>query len=167
MFGMRIKRAFMAGVLGLGLTVLGSSVASAASVPMVFSDGAAFAGPAALNSAGTYTFNSRRCTLRSDLEATVQCKLSATFSVSTTGGSGSATLTSADGVTTWNFALTPTSTPNVFVMNGQGNEADSPENGVPSPQYAASMRGRLKLTPTPPGFFVTGNVVVSETPNQP
>jgi hypothetical protein len=167
MVGLRIKKGLVAGVLGLGMTLLGSSVASAASVPMVLSDSAQFAGNVTPGpTPGTYMFSSTRCVLKSDTDTTaaVPCQLSSRFTLSSTGnGSGSATLTSSDGTTKWNFTLTPVST-TTLAMKGRGTEADSPENGVPSPMYPATMRGRVTRTSA---TTASGNVAVYEATTQP
>jgi hypothetical protein len=166
-----IGRGLMAGVLGIGAIVLGSSVAVGASIPMVVSDRAVFAGTASpTGTAGMYNFTSRRCKLSSDAESgSVPCQLSATITFTSANvGNGTATVTSTDGSTSWSFTVSSTNGTN-FTMKGSGSEADSPDPGIPPPPpYPCTVHGMMKAVPNSTGgFTVTGSVVMAEAGSAP
>jgi hypothetical protein len=133
----------------------------------VVSDNVRFSA-AVTRSGTTVIFRSTSCVLVSDGETKpFPCRMSGQFAPNPTTHTltGSATLVSADGTTTWKYTLTCTTTSCItVVMKGAGVEADAPEAGKPSPKYPATMFG--KWTRTSSTTF-SGTVLVSESSTAP
>jgi hypothetical protein len=168
MVKIRSRWAVLMAVAGVGIVALGAAPAAARPATSVLSDSVKFAASTTRNGSA-FIFRSTSCLLTSDGEPKqFGCKLSGQFSPNSTGGdTGTATLVSGDGTTTWRYTLTCTRTPCVqVVMKGAGVEADAPEAGKPSPKYSATMSGVWNQTSSSP-FSFAGSVIVREPSTAP
>lgn len=159
----RSRWAVLTAVAGLGVVALGAAPAAARPATSVLSDRVRFNATATV-SAGMYMFKTTSCTLVSDGETTpYPCRMSGQFPV-LPPQTGSATLVSADGITTWTYTLTCLSPCKSVAMKGAGVEADAPEGGKVQPKYPARMHGIWTATAA---GTLAGTVVVRESSTAP
>lgn len=134
--------------------------------PVVVSDQIHFKAFAVAPGPGPYQFRSTSCALTSDGEPVVfACQESGQFSLtSTSGGSGSAKVTSKDGTIIWKFVFTRVAK-NTYQMAGKGYELDN--EGPPQPiPYPCGVAGTITVTPGA-ALTLTGSETVYESANEP
>lgn len=145
------------------MIAVGSGVAQAAPAKVVVSDKASFAGVGRRGSKpGLYYIATTKCALVSaDENQGFPCEILGHLNVGSPT-TGSATLKSADGKTTWNFVLTSVAK-DTYSMTGRGMEADAADPGQPTPApNPCVISGAVKVTPTSAGFNFAGSMTVLE-----
>ena len=159
----QLRRLVAVSVGGLAMLAIGSGAAQAATAKVTVSDKASFAGVGRPGpKPGYFYIATTKCGLLSaDEKQVVPCEILGHLTVGSPT-TGSATMKSADGKTTWNFVLTSVAK-NTYSMAGRGVEADSADPGGPTPApNPCVISGAVQVTKTSAGFNFTGSLTVLE-----
>jgi hypothetical protein len=154
MFARRFQRVLVLGAVVVGTGLSGAGVGHAAT--LVPSDQVKWSGKAVANPDGSVDFQSSKCQLTSDGEATVTCQLTGHATVDATGViTGTSVTQSSDGTITDNFTSTPDpSGSGAFTTKGKCTEKDTAEPGQPPPHpYPCREKGKGVTTANPDGTY--------------